>query len=140
METLQDTSAIEVVRAHTEAWSRHDWEAARAALADDVHVIVNTTQPIMEPTDLTGADDYMVGLQRFADGVEPGTLVVNEAIGDDRNALLLVTAEATFGPDSSKVTLPAARLYAINDEGKIQEERVIFFTSRDQRLAGRERA
>ena len=42
------------------------------------------------------------------------------SVGDERNALLMLTVEADFG--GGKVTLPAARLYLFDDEDKIKAE------------------
>jgi hypothetical protein len=83
----------------------------------------------MKDTDLTGIEDYMHGLREFADAVVPGSLVVNGTPGDERNALLMVTVEAAPGPGGAKVTLPAARLYLLDDGGKISFERVVFFAA-----------
>jgi hypothetical protein len=47
------------------------------------------------------------------------------AIGDDHNALLLVTAQADFG--FGPTTLPQARLYLLDDDNKIAHEQVVFF-------------
>ena len=46
--------------------------------------------------------------------------------GDDRNALLMVNVEAVFGPGAPPVTLPGARLYLIDGNGKIVSEQVVF--------------
>ena len=123
--------AVAVARAHVEAWSNHDWEKARQTLAPDVHVTATTTQPVMKATDLNGVDDYMQGLKEFAGAVVPGSLEVNGSLGDERNALLMVTVQAALGPGGAKVTLPAARLYLLDDNGKIQAEQVVFFVAQD---------
>jgi len=81
----------------------------------------------MPPTDLTGADDYMVGLIQFAQAVVPGSLRVLAAAGDDRNALLMLTVEADFG--GRKATLPGARLYLLDENGKIKTEHVVFYAA-----------
>src|SRR6516165_7203885 len=67
----QESSAVALARAHAGAWSNHDWNTARKMLAPDVRVTTMTTQPIMDPTDLTGIDDYMDGLIKFAQAIEP---------------------------------------------------------------------
>jgi len=122
------SSAVAVARAHVEAWSNHDWEKARKILADDVHVTAATTQPIMGSagTDLTGIDNYMEGLKKFAGAVVPGSTRITASVGDQRNALLVVTSRATFGPAGAEVTLPQARLYLLDNQGKIKTEQVIF--------------
>jgi len=124
----KDSLAVAVARAHIEAWSHHDYDKARKSLAADVHVSVTTTQPMIAPTDTTGADAYMAGLKKFADAVEPGSARVIASIGDERNALVMVTVRAAFGPNGAKVTVPAARLYLLDENKKIKAEQVIFFT------------
>jgi hypothetical protein len=123
----KDSAAIAVAKAHVDAWSHHDLEKARQSLASDVHITVTTTAPIKAPTDTKGVDAYMEGLKKFAGAVEPGSAKVIASIGDDKNALLLVTVRASFGPNGPKVTLPAARLYLVDDDRKIKVEQVIFF-------------
>jgi SnoaL-like domain len=125
----QDSPAVAVARAHAEAWSNHDWDTAREGLAAAVHVTVTTTQRGVTPTDLTGVDDYMRGLIQFAQAVVPGSARVLASIGDERNALLMLTVEADFG--GWKVTLPAARLYLLDEGDKIKAEQVVFYTASD---------
>ena len=127
MPVTTDSAAVAVARAHVQAWSNHDYETARAALAADVTVASTTTQPIMAPVHLSGADAYMEGLIHFAQTLVPGSARVIASTGDDRNALLLLTAEADFG--GGKMILPAARLYLLDDDNKIKSEQVIFFGS-----------
>jgi len=69
MPAPRESQAVTVARAHVEAWTNHDYDAARAGLAPDVHVTAITTMPVPPPTDLTGADDYMTGLIQFAQAV-----------------------------------------------------------------------
>jgi hypothetical protein len=125
MSTQPESPAVAVARAHVEAWSNHDFDTARGALAPDVHVTSTTSQPMPPRTDLTGADDYMVGLTQFAQAVVPGSLRILSAVGDDRNALLMLTVEADFG--GGKAALPGARLYLLDDNNKIKTEHVIFY-------------
>lgn len=131
MAVKQESPAVAVARAHAEAWSNHDWDTARQMLAPDVHVTVTTTQPIMDPTDLAGIDDYMVGLKKFAEAVQPGSARVIASIGDERNSLILLTVRAAFAPGGPKVTLPAARLAQLDQNNKIKAEQVIFFALSD---------
>jgi hypothetical protein len=49
------------------------------------------------------------------------------SVGDERNALLMLTVEADFG--GGKVALPAARLYLFDDEDKIKAEQIVFFAA-----------
>lgn len=125
MPVQSESPAVTVASAHVEAWSNHDFDAARNALALDVKVTATTTLPIMKATDLTGADNYMFGLQQFAEAVVPGSARIINSVGDERNALLTLTVEADLG--AGKMILPAARLYLLNDDNKIQAEQVIFF-------------
>ena len=127
MPVSTDSSAVAVARSHVTAWSNHDYETARGSLAADVTVASTTTQPIMAPVHLSGADAYMEGLTHFAQTVVPGSARVIATTGDDRNALVLLTVEADFG--GGTMILPGARLYLLDDDKKIKSEQVIFFAS-----------
>lgn len=129
MSALQASQAVAIARAHVEAWSNHDFDTARSGLAADVKVKVTTTRPSMPDTNTVGIDDYMRGLIQFAQGVVPGSARVIASVGDERNALLMLTVEADLG--GGKVTLPAARLYLLDENDKIQAEQVIFYAARD---------
>ena len=130
-QTSPDAPAVAVARTHAEAWSHHDWDTARALLAPDVHVITMTTQPDLPATDLTGVEDYMEGLIKFAQAVEPGSARVIASVGDERNSLILLTVRAAFGPGGPNVTIPAARLALLDENNKIKTEQVVFFTLPD---------
>ena len=127
MSAQHESPAVAIARAHAEAWSNHDFDAARSSLADDVKVTATSTVPIMPATDLSGADDYMVGLTQFAQAVVPGSLRVIASVGDERNALLMLTVEADL--PVGRMTLPAARLYLLHEAGKIKAEQVIFYAA-----------
>jgi hypothetical protein len=114
-----------------EAWSNHDFEEARRSLAPDVRVTATTTDPGMKDTNLIGVEEYMRGLIEFAQGVIPGSAQVLASAGDDRNALLMVSVKAVFGPEIPEVTLPAARLYLLDADNKIRDEQVVFFAMPD---------
>ena len=129
MSAQHESPAIAVARAHVEAWSNHDFDTARNGLAADVKVTATTTLPIMPATDLTGVDNYMLGLTQFAQGVVPGSLQVIASVGDERNALLMLTVEADLG--GRRATLPTARLYLLDDNGKIKNEQVVFYAAQD---------
>ncbi len=126
-----ESRAIAIARAHVEAWSNHRFDDARKALAEDVSVHVTTTQPIMQDTSTTGRDLYMDGLKQFAMAIEPGSARVLAATGDSHNALILVTVTASFAPGAPKVTLPAARLYRLDEHLKISSEKVIFYAAEE---------
>ena len=129
MSAQHESPAVAIARAHVEAWSNHDFDTARKGLAPDVKVTATTTLPIMPATDLTGADNYMIGLTQFAQGVVPGSLRVIASVGDERNALLMLTVEADLA--GRRATLPAARLYLLDDDGKIKAEQVVFYAAQD---------
>lgn len=129
MSAQQESPAVAIARAHVEAWSNHDFDTARSGLASDVRVTATTTQPVPPATDLTGADNYMTGLIQFAQAVVPGSLRILASGGDERNALLMLTVEADFG--AAKATLPGARLYLLDENGKIKTEHVIFYAAQN---------
>jgi hypothetical protein len=121
-----ESAAVAVARAHVEAWARHDFDAVRACLTEDVHVVTTTVDPEAPLVDTTGADVYMEGLIRFAQGVLPGTTEVTWEVGDDTHAMLGVTSRVKFGPDAPELTLYGARVYLLGANRKIAEERVAF--------------
>ena len=125
MPTQPDSPAVAIARAHVEAWSNHDFDRARNSLAADVRVTSTTTLPIMKDVNTVGIEDYMTGLTQFARGVVPGSAHVIASVGDDHNALLMLTVEADLG--AGKATLPAARLYLLDENNKIKTEQVIFY-------------
>ena len=129
MPTQPDSPAVAVARAHVEAWSNHDFNTARDSLAADVTVTSTTTQPIMKAVNLAGIDDYMIGLTQFAQGVVPGSAHIIASVGDEHNALLMLTVEADLG--AGKATLPGARLYLLDENNTIKAEQVIFYAAPD---------
>jgi hypothetical protein len=124
MSNNDESHAVTIARAHVEAWSEHDLETARRGLAPEVKVTATTTKPVMPDTNTIGADAYMRGLAAFVQAVVPGSARIIASTGDDHNALLMLTVEANFG--AGPVTLPAARLYLIDDSDKIEAEQVVF--------------
>ena len=129
MSLQQNSAAVAAARAHVEAWSKRDYDAARAALADDVWVTAIAADPSFPKTDLSGAEAYMQGLIQYADGIVPGSTDVLEAVGDDTQALLRVNARVKYGPDAPEMDAPAARMYVLDEDGKIKIEHVVFFLS-----------
>jgi hypothetical protein len=127
MSGQSDPTAVAVARAHVEAWSKHDYERARAGLAPDVHVLAVSVDPEAPRTDLSGIDAYMEGLVQFGQIVVPGTTRVDTSVGDDTRALLHVTSKVKFGPDAPEMDHHQARLYRLDDNQKIVDEQVIFF-------------
>jgi hypothetical protein len=79
--------------------------------------------------DLVGIEDYMGRITEFANSVKPGSLRVNASMGDERNAILMVTLQ-TDGQYGA-ITFHMARLYLLNDNDKIKEEKVIYYTVKD---------
>ena len=130
MTVQTDSPAVAIARAHAAAYN-HDYETARDSLATDVRVTASSTLAGSPNVQLTGVDEYMVGLRQFADLVVPGSLRVVGSVGDERNALLLLTVEATGGP-WPRGTLAGARLYQLDDRQKISAEQVIFFITPHQ--------
>ena len=120
-------TAITLATAHIEGWSNHDFDSARAGVADDVKVAVTSTNPTLPVTRTSGIDDYMTGLIAFGQAVVPGSVRVLSAIGDERNALIMLTIRAAFPPSGQEVTLPGARLYLLDGNEKITNEQVIFY-------------
>jgi hypothetical protein len=129
MSSQQDPAAVTIARAHVDAWGTHDYDAARASLASDVHVVAMSVDPHAPRVDTTGIDDYMQGLIQFGQAVLPGTTEISSAVGDDRRALLRVISRVKFGPDAPEMSLEAARLYRLDETEKIVEEQVIFFVA-----------
>lgn len=131
MSAEHESPAVAIARAHVEAWSKHDFDTARSMLAPDVRVRVTTTAPYPPDTDLTGADNYMEGLHAYAEPIVPGSVTVLASTGDDRNALLLLSPTMAGGPFGDGTTAPCARLYLIDDNGKIKSEQVVFYLAQD---------
>jgi SnoaL-like domain len=125
----EDSPAVAVACAHVEAWTNHDFDTARTLLADGVKVDVTNTNGMPPDIRTTGIDDYMKGLVEFGQTVVPGSARVIASLGDERNALLMVSVKAAFGPGAPELTLPAARLYLLGDDSKIEAEQVIFFAA-----------
>jgi len=76
-------------------------------------------------------EDYMTGLVALAQPGVPGSADVIGSLGDERNALLLVTAKLAGGPFGEGATRAGVRLYLVDDEGKIKAEQVIFYATPD---------
>lgn len=129
MSSNQNPIAVEIALAHVAAWGKHDYDAARNALASDVHVSVTSVDPDAPNVETTGVEDYMAGLIQFGQAVLPASTLVESAIGDSTRALLQVTSKVKFGPEAPEMTLHAARLYRLDESRKIIDEQVIFFVT-----------
>jgi len=123
----QDAAAIAVARAHIDAWSHHDWDKTRDLLAPDVHAWVTSTQEGFRTSELNGIDAYMEPKIKAAQLVEPGSVHEISAIGDERNALILVTFRIGLGPGGTMVTMARSCLYLLNEDEKISQERDTFY-------------
>ena len=119
-----DSRAVARARAHLEAWTNHDLDAARRNLATDV-------QFYSPASHLVGIDEYMDaprGLVQFAAQVVPGSLRILAAIGDETNALIMYQVDTEGGPIGSK-TFPSAQTWVLDGDGKIQLERIISYVA-----------
>jgi ketosteroid isomerase-like protein len=125
--TMQHPTAIDVARAHIDAWSHHDWDRTRQLLAPDVHAWVTSTQPDFGTAELTGVDAYMGPKIKAAQRIEPGSVREISSIGDEVNALMLVTFKMGLGPDGTMVTMARSCLYLLDENQKIKEERDAFY-------------
>ena len=124
---MQDSTAITIARAHINAWSHHDWDKTRELLAPNVHAVVTTTQPMKATAELTGIDAYMEPKIKAAQLIESGSVHEISAIGDESNALVLVTMRIGLGPGGMMVTLARALLYLLDENKRIKEERDAYF-------------
>ncbi len=125
---MQDLTAVTIARAHINAWSHQDWEKTRELLAPNVHAVVTTTQPNGgHSLELTGIDAYMEPKIKASQLIEPGSVHEISAIGDESNALILVTMRIGLGPGGTMVTLVRALLYLLDENKKIKEERDQYF-------------
>jgi ketosteroid isomerase-like protein len=123
----QNSTAIRVARAHIDAWSHHDWDKTRELLTPDVHAWVTSTQPNFGTAELTGIDAYMGPKIKASQLIEPGSVHEISAIGDERNALIVVTFRIGLGPDGAMVTMARSCLYLLDENEKIAEERDAFY-------------
>jgi hypothetical protein len=123
MMKTQDSTAITIARAHINAWSHQDWEKTRELVAPNIHVVATTTQPMLPSGEASGIDNYMERLIKTTPLIEPGSVQVISAIGDERNALVLETLRIGLGPGGTMVTLARASLYLLDENEKIIEER-----------------
>ena len=124
---MQDSPAVKIALAHIDAWSRHDWDKTRELLAPNVHALVTSTQRDLGGNEFTGIDNYMVRKIKAAQLFEPKSVQVISTIGDERNALILITFRIGLGPGGTMVTMARACLYLLDENKKIKDERDMFF-------------
>jgi hypothetical protein len=118
--------AVELAIKHINAMCNHNAAAQRDLLADDVHFTLITSVPgFPSPVQGNNAEEFMKA-QGSPNPLVPGSLRLLKSIGDDHQALLVVTVKASMGPEP--VTLLAARYYAIDQHDKIKNELVIIST------------
>jgi hypothetical protein len=129
MSLQQNSAAVAAAQALVEAGDRHEFDAVRAALAEDVSMTMTAADPSFPKTELDGVEAYLEQVIQFKDAVVPGSTEVVEAVGDDMQALLRVNSRVKFGPDTPEMDARSARMYALDDDGKIKTEHVIFFLS-----------
>lgn len=117
---MQNSPAVTLALTHIDAWSHHDWDKTRELLAPNVHASVNGSE-------FSGIDNYMALKRKGAQLVEPGSVQVISAIGDESNALILVTFRIGLGPGGTMVTMARSCRYWLDDNKRIKEERDEFF-------------
>jgi SnoaL-like domain len=122
---IQNSPAVAIAMAHIDAWGNHDWDKTKELLAPNIHAVVTTTQP--ELGEFNGIDDYMAIKVKAARLIEPGSVEVLSAIGDESHALVMVTFRIGMGPGGSMVTMARTGLYLLDENKKIKEERDSFF-------------
>jgi hypothetical protein len=125
----KDSAAVAAAKAVVAAGDEHDYDALRAALADDVRLTMIAADPAFPKTELNGVEAYMQSVTQFKDAVVPGSTRVTEGIGDDRQALLRVNAKVKFGLEAPVLDAISARMYVLNEQGKIQSEHVLFLAT-----------
>src|SRR5260370_9424029 len=122
--TTTASKAAAVAVKHIEAVTNHDYETARNVLADDVHfILINAIPGFPSPFEGNGIEEFMKAISSD-NSLIPGSLKVLESIGDDHQALIVVTVNTTSA-SAGKTTLLAARHYIINNSEKITNEQVI---------------
>ena len=119
-----DSPAVQLARAHLEAWTNHNFAKARGNLAEDV-------QFFSPAASLVGIEEYMDGprgLAQFAKQVVPGSLRIIAAAGDDRNALIMYEVSTEGGPFGSRL-FPSAQTWLLDESGKIKVERLVSYAA-----------
>jgi hypothetical protein len=124
---MSESTAVSVALAHVDAWTHHDWVRTREMLAPNVHASVTSTDPQFPGGEFTGADTYMDRKTKVARLIEPGSVQVLSTIGNELNALILITFRIGLGPGGTMVTMARSCLYALDDSRKIKEERDALF-------------
>ena len=124
---MRESVAVRVALEHIDAWSHHDWAKTQDLLAPNVRAVVTSIQPNGDVREFVGIDDYMAVKVKAAQLIEPGSVEVLSAVGDERQALIAITFRIGLGPDGSMVSMARSCLSMIDTNQKIQEERDTFF-------------
>jgi hypothetical protein len=95
---MKNSPAVTVALAHIEAWSHHDWDKTREMVAPNVHALVTSTQREIGTYEFTGIDKYMELKMKATKLIEPGSVQVLGTVGDESNALTLITFRIAMGP------------------------------------------
>jgi len=85
----QPWTPVEVARAFTTAWARHDLDTAATFLAEDVTFVGPNSRS-------HGKHGYLVGLARFAEQVTAGPRI-HAAFGDGDSALIMYDVTTAVG-------------------------------------------
>ena len=123
---MKNSPAVTVALAHIEAWSHHDWDKTREMIAPNVHALVTSTQGEIGTNEFTGIDKYMELKTKAAMLIEPGSVQVLGAVGDESNALTLITFRIAMGRGGSMVTMARSCLCLLDENKKIKDERDSF--------------
>jgi hypothetical protein len=123
---MKNSPAVTVALAHIEAWSHHDWDKTREMVAPNVHALVTSTQREIGTNEFTGIDKYMELKTKAAKLIEPGSVQVLGAVGDESNALTLITFRIAMGPGGSMVTMARSCLCLLDENKRIKDERDSF--------------
>jgi predicted ester cyclase len=125
----EEPRAVKAARAYLDAWERHDIDAVRAMVADDILMTMVAADAGFPKMELRGVEQYLAGLLPSKDAVVPGSTMVLQAMGDERHAILSVRSRVKFAPDAPEMEGGSARMYTIGADGRIAAEHVIFFLS-----------
>jgi hypothetical protein len=123
---MQNSAAIATALAHMDAWSCQNWDKTKELLSPNVHVVVATTQPNLGGSEFTGIGNYMTRKLKAAKLIEPGSVQVLSAIGDESNALIMTTFRIGLGPGGTMMKMARACFYLLDANKKITEERDVF--------------
>lgn len=119
--------AVKVARRHIRAWTTLDWDTTRGLLSPNIHAQVSTANPAKQTAELSGIESYMRPKIMAARLIEPGSVEEIAAVGDERNAVVVVRFQIGLGANGTMVEMVRSCLYRIDDMGKIAEERDAYY-------------